>query len=112
MVIFNELRITEDKTCLIVDCSIEDLEGYRGMYIDSVYVEYYKNVTEDGVPSDKAICLYEKADGDIGMTALRKTLNASSLDKETFGTDTFAGGLFFVTVFCDGVPVNPDVLAG
>ena len=111
MVIFNELRITEDKDCLIVDCSIEDIEGYRGMYIDSVYVEYYKNVTEDGVPSDSAICLYEKADTETGKTAIRKTLNASSLDRDTFGTDTFAGGLFFVTVMCDGTPENPELLA-
>ena len=111
MVIFNELRITEDKECLIVDCSIEDIDGYDGMYIDSVTVEYYKNVTEDGSASDHAITMYEKTDGAVGITSYRGTLKASSLDKETFGTDTLAGGLFFITVSCDGTPENPEILA-
>lgn len=112
MVIFNDLRITEDKQCLIVDCAIEDVDGYDGMYIDSIDVEYYKNMTDDGTPSDKSINLYTKPDGEVGSRSMRVTLNASQLNKKTFGTDTFDKGLFFVTVVCDGTPTNPSILAG
>ena len=110
MVIFNDLRITEEKDCLIVDCYIEDIDGYDGMYIDSIYVEYYKNVTDDGVPSDKAIAIYQKGENDVGQTGMRVSLKSSQLNKKTFGTDTFDEGLFFVTVTCDGTPKNPAIL--
>ena len=110
MVVFNELRITDDKKCLIVDCEIEDTSMYRGMYIDSICVEYYKNVTEDGTPSDSAYVLYEKDELEAGKTGMRLMLKSSQLDKETFGTDTFDKGMFFVTVCCDGEP-TPEAAA-
>ena len=110
MVIFNDLRITEEKDCIVVDCQIEDVDGYDGMYIDSVDVEYYKNATDDMSPSDKAINIYTAPEGDTGRRWVRCTLNASQLDIKTFGTDTFDNGLFFVIVRCDGTPENPDVL--
>ena len=111
MVIFNDLRITEDKDCLIVDCYIEDIDGYAGMYIDSVYVDYYENVTTFGVPTEKAIKLYEHVDGKNDR-AIRKVLKKSQLNASTFGTDTFDKGLFFITVRCDGTPTNPSILEG
>lgn len=110
MVIFNELRITEDKTCLIVDCSVRSLEGYNGMYINSIDIDYYKNVEQYGVPSGKAMRIYEKGEFDAGERAVRVTLKSTELDKDTFGTDTFDAGLFFVTVTCDGTPENPEIL--
>lgn len=111
MVIFNDLRITEDKDCLIVDCYIEDIDGYEGMYIDSVKIEYYKNFTDEGCVSDHALTLYE--DDGAEKTSVRCLLNKSTIEAqaETFGTDTFDGGLFLVTVECDGTPSNASVLA-
>lgn len=110
MVIFNDLRITEDKECLIVDCYIEDIDGYDGMYIDSIDIDYYKNVTEDCQPSEHAINLYTHEDGET-FRALRKTLKRSDIVGKDFGTETFDGGLFFVVVRCDGNPTNLEVLA-
>jgi len=110
MVIFNELRITEDKTCLIIDCSVRDLEGYAGMYIDSIDIDYYKNVETYGIPSTKAMRLYEKGDDETGKSGVRVELKAVDLDKDLIGTDTLDAGLFFVTVTCDGTPENPEIL--
>lgn len=114
MVIFNELRISEDKNCLIVDCEIEDIDGYDGMYIDSVHVEYYKNVGTAGYASDKAITLYEKGEDEDGKTHLRLKLDLNDKLTETevknkFGISTFDGGLFFVYTVCDGTKTNPEI---
>lgn len=111
MVIFNELRITEEKDCLIVDCQIEDIDGYDGMYIDSIDVEYYKNANDDGSLSGKHINIYTDSESSHGRLWVRATLNASQLNKDTFGTNTFERGLFFVIVRCDGTPENPSILA-
>lgn len=109
MVIFNDLRITEDKDCLIVDCYIEDVDGYEGMYIDSVDIDYYKNVTSDGTPSEHSINLYSY-DGEQER-AVHCVLKQSDIVGTDFGTETFDSGLFFVVVKCDGTPTNAGILA-
>lgn len=111
MVIFNDLRITEDKECLIVDCYIEDLDGYEGMYIDTIDIDYYTNVTNDGTPSEHAISLYKREEDTDDRRAVRVLLRRSSIVGTDFGTETFDGGLFFVTVRCDGTPTNASILA-
>ena len=111
MVIFNDLRVAEDKSCLVVECEIEDISGYDGLYIDTVHIEYYKNVTSDGVPSDKAICVFSDDEEQAHARTVRCELKLSDISVDTFGTDKFDGGLFFVTVKCDGTPTNPAELA-
>ena len=54
MIVINELRITPDGKCLIVDASIENLSYYRDMYISAVHIEVHDNFIETG-PSEKAI---------------------------------------------------------
>ena len=110
MVLFNDLRISDDGSCLVIDCRVEDIGGYEGMYIDTIHVDYYKNVTDFGIPSDKAIKVYEKPANSNGEVAVRVTVLKSGLP-DTFGTKEFLGGLFFVTVACDGTPRNASVLA-
>lgn len=111
MIIFNDLRISEDKDCLIVDCEIEDVDGYDGMYIESISLEWYKNILDSGMPSSKAYQMYED-DGTKAITHVRVSVKKEDLDASIFGTDTFDNGLFFVYVHCDGTPTNPDTLDG
>ena len=103
MVIFNELRITDDKTALIVDCMVEGLDIYENMYIESIYLDYYKNCGTIGVPSENAICLFdnkgESADQTVKAKRIRKL--ASELP-ESFGTTKYDDGLFYVIVTCNG----------
>ena len=102
MVIFNEIRLSDDKSSLIVDCSVESLDIYEQMYIDTIYVEYYKNVTTVGVPSDKAKKIYDSHNDTETRQSVRRCLNEYSISLNNFGTDTFDGGLFYVIVNCDG----------
>lgn len=111
MVIFNELRINDDKTALVVDCYIEDVDGYDGLYIDSVYVDYYKNVSSLDSRSDKAIAIYTKDEEEDGISAVRCCLDQQTMaGTEGFGTDTFEAGMFVVTVVCGGTPANASIL--
>ena len=43
MIKFNELRISEDKQYMKVNCQVETLEGYSDVYINGVYAIPYKN---------------------------------------------------------------------
>lgn len=101
MIVFNELRLSEDKKDLIVGCGIEDLSIYDGLYIDTVYLEYYKNMQSSGSPSEKAILLYDNEKSGINEQALRICFN-ESLIPEDFGTNKFEGGIFYIIIRCDG----------
>lgn len=101
MVDFNELALSADRKSLVVECSIDGLGVYSGMYIRTVYVEYYGNGIVPGTPSDKSILLYDAED--TSARHLRLSLSADSTEcREKFGVSNFAGGLFLVTVDCDG----------
>lgn len=108
MVKFDDLRISEDRSSLTVECHVENYDVYSGMYIDQIYLEYYKNRGTVGVPSDKAILLFENHNDDPTVVkSVRKTITLDMLPPD-LGTTTFAGGLFYVYVICDG-NINPQV---
>ena len=102
MIIFNELRITEDGGCIVVDCEIEGVDIYKDMYITSVYLEYYKNANAASMPSGKAYCLYENKTDDQSIRAVRLSFPKTKLPFTNFGVNTLDGGLFYVIVNCDG----------
>lgn len=100
MVQFDDLRISSDKQKLYVECRVKDYDAYQNMYIKSIKLEYYKKRGPVGVPGASAITMYSNP-SDTSIKQVRATLNVTSLT-ETFGTDKFEGGLFYVTVECDG----------
>ena len=106
MVIFNELRISDDKQCLTIDCAIEGLDIYSDMHIKTIDLEYYKNVETMGVPSSKALNVYTYSPArgvSDPQTAIKINVNAAQLSTiEDFGTEDFDKGLFYVIVECDG----------
>lgn len=111
MVIFNDLRLSEDKDCLIVDCEIEDVDGYEGIYIDQINVYYYKFVGDRVEQSENGYVLYEKGQ-DEGKTHIRRSMSSSDIPG-TWGINNFNLGMFIVEVKCsfDSLP-NIDVLEG
>ena len=109
MVTFNELRISDDYGCLIVDCEVERVDIYNDMYIKSVYLEYYKNANAASMPSSKAACIYENKNDDKKVKALRLSVLESSLGRMNLGTTSFKNGLFYIIVNCDGM-MPPSII--
>lgn len=109
MVIFNDLRISEDKNCLTVDCEIEGVDGYAGFYIDHINVYYYKFVGDEVSKSENGYQLYDKGEGDP-KTHIRKSMDRSDIP-QAWGINNFNLGMFIVEVVCDfdSLP-NIDVL--
>lgn len=107
MVTFNELRISEERSCLIVDCEIEDVDIYKNMYIKEILVEYYKDASAASMPDSKAYLLYENKNDDKSVRAKRVSMSEAHLRLAHFSTSSFTGGLFFVIVRCEGkLPAN------
>lgn len=105
MIVFNELRLSDDRSNLLIDCFIEGLAIYKDMWIKSIYVEYYKNALASGAPSEKAIQVFDNENEDTSITAVRVCLPASSSKVlENFEISSFNDGLFYVIVDCDGTP--------
>ena len=102
MVRFNELRITEDGKCLIVDCEIEQVGLYADMYIDEIRLDYYKNVDSSGIPTTKSYQMWKYQEDNPKMRGVRVSMFDSKLPELEWGTDTFKDGLFYVTVICGG----------
>jgi len=105
MVTFNELRICEDGNYLVVDCEVENVDLYAGMYIKSIYLEYYKNATSS-MPGSKAYKLYENTYDDTRVKGKRVLFKAAELGNTDFGITSFEGEMFYVIVQCDGSPAS------
>lgn len=100
MIQFSELRLSADKHKIYVGCEVENFDIYSGVYIKSVYIDYYKNRLASGSPSENAICLYDNTHDDYTVKSAYATLDSNALT-EAFGTTTFVDGLFYVYVTCD-----------
>lgn len=59
MLQFNELRITADNKCLIIDTQVEDLSYFDNVKIDSIYLDTQDTWINDG-PSSQATLLYSQ----------------------------------------------------
>ena len=109
MVTFDDLRISADGDKIRIQLHVADYEEYANMYIDSVYLEYYKNRGTIGVPSDKAIELY-KHEAPVGSGEEDKKhslILETSVPSSEDWPDSFRKGLFYVYVNCDGtLPVT------
>ena len=108
MVRFDNLRIADDYRSLLVQCHIDDYDVYDNMYIKTVYLEYYKNRGTIGVPSDKAILLYNNSNNDTSVKSVTANLSVAALDAAEIGVSSFDDELFYVYVTCDGT-LDPSV---
>lgn len=108
MVIFNELRIKEDGSCLVIDCEVENVDVYANMYIQKIYLEYYKKTSAASMPGENAFLVYENTLPDKSVRGKRVTLSVNALRFTHFGISSFDDGLFYVIVECGGEPL-PEV---
>lgn len=105
MVTFNELRIGENGSCIIIDVEITGLDIYKNMYIKSISLDYYADVTDgksQSLPGSKSYKLYDNQYDDDSVRRKRISVPESILPLTKFSAEGFEKGLFFVTVVCDG----------
>lgn len=57
MLQFNELRLTADNKCLIIDVSVQDIAYFEGVTIDSIAIDTQDTWIPNG-PSSKAVIVY------------------------------------------------------
>ena len=62
MIQFNELQITSDNKCLIIDTQVEDLSYFVNVTIDSIFIDTQDSWILNG-PSNSAIRVYSKNNG-------------------------------------------------
>lgn len=103
MVIFNELRITDDRQEIRIECYVDELSIYSSMYISSIRLYYYDNVDHSGFPIDreKVIAVFDNETSDVTIRSVRRCVKTSDIES-TLGVSTLDGGLFYVLVECDG----------
>ena len=104
MVNFNELRIADDRKCLIIDFEVERVDVFKDKYVEAVYLEYYKNANPVGVPGEKAVTVWENARNDNTIKSKRIYYRLKQEDATKMGVTTFDNGLFYVIVKCAGEP--------
>ena len=61
MIQFNELRITEDNKCLIIDVQIQDSKYFEGAYIDTIRVDNQDTYVGDSASSE-SVLVYKFSD--------------------------------------------------
>lgn len=62
MLQFNELRLTADNKCLIIDAQVEDISYFDNVKIDSILIDTQDTWSPNG-PSDKATTVYSQNGG-------------------------------------------------
>lgn len=106
MIKFNDLRISDDKDELYIDCQIDEGHESEDIWISKIELIYYDNLTSEGtiIDEDRVYTVYDYDDtGSDEEEPEKKTFYADSVK----GLD-FDKGLFYVIVTCDGddAPVN------
>lgn len=105
MVVFNELRITNNGETLLVDCKIKELAVYSNMYIKSVDVYHYKNVDANGDPKliGKVLTIYDNELDDTAVKNVRICYTYNQPAAQLLGlTHYFRDEILVVKVTCEG----------
>lgn len=93
MVVINELRITPDGKCLVVEASIDTMDYYKDVYFDSVIIDDQDSYSVNGPHNDP----YREFTGDLKH--IRFTVSAGDLGKGSFDND-----ILFVYFSTKGTP--------
>lgn len=102
MVIFNELRITEDGSCLIADCQIANASVFSEMYIDKILLVNYNDAVLDDIQSSKHVVIFDGESVRKRRSRVRLYVEDSALTGTSLEYTGFKNGLFYVVVLCTG----------
>lgn len=107
MITFNDLRISDDKDELYIDCAVDANLEDKDIWINTIQLVYYNNILSDGLikDDDKVVTVYEYEEG-----AQHKRFYAGNVTSDQLSVMSdddepdveFDKGLFYVIVTCDG----------
>lgn len=113
MITFNDLRISDDKDELYIDCAVDTELEDKDVWINTIQLVYYNNILSDGLikDEDKVVTVYQDSEGEQESRYFAGTVHLADLapmSDEGEPEVVFDKGLFYVIVTCDGVdaPVN------
>lgn len=99
MLRFNELRITADNKCLIIDTQVEDLSYFENVKIDGIFIDTQDTWISDG-PSTKAIQVYSQEDKTLDIIKDEKGKHVR-VEVESPLITPAANNMYFVYVMAD-----------
>lgn len=98
MIVFDELRITNDAQYFIIDARVRSEDYYTDVYIDKIVIDTEETFTEGG-PSSNPVYTYNVS-GD--QKSVRIILNKN--DENLLTLKNFTNHLFFVYAVAKGTP--------
>lgn len=130
MIVFNECRIDSEGKCLIIEASVENLDIYKNVYIESVTIDTEKTFSDTGPRNEPIIEYKPKELTKVGtMDGIVTTqececgnvfINEPDLPKsirlivsaKDLNIDTFNDGVYFVWVKAGGTPLPTALCCG
>ena len=107
MIVFNNVRISQDDKYITIDAEIENNKYYENMYIDSVIIDNQDTFSSNG-PSSNPIYTYKAQPLNSDIYSRKVHLELTKVD---LNLATLEKNIFFIYIVAGGVPA-PDTPCG
>lgn len=110
MLQFNELRITPDGNYLIIDVQVQNLDFYKDVHIDSLYIDAFPKGSEfKSFPNENSILVWKSSDTEQGDSGILEYNTVKHISK-IIDIKNFKDSIFFVYAIAEGNPTDatPD----
>lgn len=107
MIVFNNVRISQDDKYITIDAEIENNKYYENMYIDSVIIDNQDTFSPNG-PSNNPIYTYKAQPLNSDIYSRKVHLELTKVD---LNLATLEKNIFFIYIVAGGVPA-PDTPCG
>lgn len=98
MIVFDELRVTNDAEYLIIDARVRKEDYYKDVYIDKIVIDTEETYSESGPSSNPVYSYSPKGDN----KSIKLILNINELQNLT----SFKNHLLFVYAVAKGTPAS------
>ena len=109
MIHYNDLYITEDNKCLVIDVAIDDNSYYKDVYLDTISIDTQDTFVPNG-PSDKAKVFTIRKDNLDKVYVNDKEVLVDNENVYVEGTDKVKHTKLYLTAKELGVDLTKDML--
>lgn len=100
MIIFEQLRISDDGQRMYINAHVNGAEYFANKYIAKLVIKTADQVSETTPELSDGDCVYEKT-YDEGTREINEVLSPALLNSNFTDTHTLSNALFFVYIICD-----------